>query len=189
MNSALFLGLVLLLSLIIPLHQTGGAEPKPAALPEAVGTLAAAKAKAEDAVLVVKQYASDNATIQIEAMHDYSNARAAFNGFIESLVTERNPEAAALSSAYKNNLVQAKQAEEVFVTFVQTNVVAPLPKGGKAPIGDLLDGIGNLFTGLGKLGDSVATVHQEFTRESDERRKQTQEQLNGLKWQQFSKIQ
>ena len=180
---------LLLLSLIVPISDLAAAEPEPAALPQALSALEAAKSKAEDAVHVVKLYPSDNPVVQIGAIRDYGTARAAFNGFIEGLVVERDSEAAASNTTYRRELDQAMQAQKAFLQFVQEKFVDVQPRGGKAPIGDLLEGIGHIFTGLADLGKSAAEVHKEFTRESDDRQQQIRQQLAQLKWQQFSSIQ
>jgi hypothetical protein len=179
----------LLLALVTHLRVIRAGEPEAATLPQAIGTLELAKSKAEDAVHIVKLYATNiPPATQIGAMQRYSTARAAFNAFIESLLAERDPEGAASGTIYWTELDQAKQAAETFVNFVQDKVVAQQSKGGKAAIGDLLDGIGKLFEGLGKLSESAVIVHQEYTRESDARRKEIRQQLEGLKWQQFLNI-
>jgi hypothetical protein len=180
---------VLLVTLAAQLHLAAADEPEPFAFAQAVGALSAAKSKAEDAVHVVKFYITDiPPATQIGAMQRYGAARAAFNAFIESLLAERDAEAAASGAPYRRELDQAKQAMETFTNFVQDKVVASRPSGGKAVVGDLLGGIGTLFDGLGKLGESATILHQEYTRESDARRKEIRQQLEGLKWQQFLNI-
>lgn len=180
---------LLLLALIAPMRQACAGEPEAGSLAQATYTLTEAKSKAEDAVHLVKLYATDiTPATQIGAMQRYSTARAGFNAFIESLLAERDPEGAASGATYGRELDQAKQAAETFINFVQEKVVAPQPKGGKAVVGDLLQGLGKLFDGLGTLGESAVKVHQEYTRESDAHRTEIRQQLEGLKWQQFLNI-
>lgn len=177
-----------LFGLMLPLRHVAAASPEPDSLPVVSDLLETAKSKAEDAVHIVSVY-GDNPSVKIGAMQSYSRARAAFNGFIESLIIERDPSAALSTVSYRNELDQAREAQEAFLNFVQINVVDALPKGGKAPLSDLFGGVGHLFEGLGKLGDTAVALNKEYTREPDARREEIHKRLDGLKWLQFSRIQ
>jgi hypothetical protein len=182
---------VLLLILIMLIGQV--ADPPPAALADAstltlrdaIGRLAQERDFAESGAGLLKKYAAQNPAALVKGQKLYAEAKAAFDGLIEQLLTDLAKDEDPESSAELRTTVDS--AAEKRLTFSRhVDAVLPNLEGTKNVIVDALaKSVGEIVTGL---IDGGIKIWQEFRRGDEQRRKAVATRVEAQRWRAFAEV-
>lgn len=152
-------------------------------LSDAIGTLGQERTYAEFGARMLKAHAADD----IEGRRLYAQAKAAFDGLIEQLLTDlaqnRDP---ALSPAFRQRLDEAVTKRVAFSDYADRAVKTKLPQGAK-PL--WIDALAQIPADLIKaLFDGGLSIWREWRGAGKERRDQIASRLEAQRWKPFADV-
>ncbi len=161
---------------------------EPRANAEAIALLEHEKAVAEDMAALLKEFKQRDLKVYAEGVQLYADARGGFNGLIEQikhgLIAEERFDQ---SAEFKRKLKAAVNLRVAFTHHVDEKLIRTLSSDGTKG----LPSVGALLADPAKLINSITEavkgLWQEYRKIKDTRRKEMLEQLEEIKWPNFSK--
>ena len=114
----------------------------------------------------------------------YAEAKAEFDGLITELEYElEQPRPPNQSEKFESALKEAVAKRVAFTSFVTDTLVPHTEGAQKGVVGDFIKGSGDLIKAL---TDSGITIWREFQSGNEARRKEIRQELDSLRWPQFT---
>jgi hypothetical protein len=150
---------------------------------DGIRVMAREKSLAESFLVILNDYGKKDIGQYAKGITRYSEAKAEFDGLIAELEHELGqPMPPDQSAAFASALKEAVDKRVAFTSFV-TDTILPHTDNPPKGLGDFIKGGGELIK---VLTDAGIAIWREFRSAGEARRKEIRQELETLRWPQFS---
>jgi hypothetical protein len=151
---------------------------------DGVRVMAREKSLAESFLVILNDYGKRDIGQYAAGITRYAEAKAEFDGLIAELEHELDqPRPPDQSAAFDAALKEAVDKRVAFTSFVTETILPHTDNPPKGVVGDFISGGGELIKAL---TDAGIAIWREFRSAGEARRKEIRQELESLKWPQFS---
>jgi hypothetical protein len=151
---------------------------------EGIGVMAREKSLAEQFLVILNDFGRKDISEYAIGVTRYAEAKAEFDGLIAELEHELGqPEPPNQSEAFEAALKAAVDKRIAFTSFVTNTILPQTGSTHKGIAGDFIKGGGELIRAL---TDAGVTIWREFRSVGEVRRNEIRQELETLRWPQFS---
>jgi hypothetical protein len=150
---------------------------------DGIRVMAREKSLAESFLVIMNDFGRKDISLYTRGITLYAEAKAEFDGLITQLEHELEQSASLSQSETFNAELKKAVARRIAFTSFVTDTLVPHAEGAKGLIGDFIKGSAELIKALTDAGISI---WREFQSGSEARRKEIKQELESLRWPQFT---
>jgi len=149
-----------------------------------IRVMAREKSLAESFLVILNDYGNKDVGQYATGITRYAEAKAEFDGLIAELEHELDqPRPPDQSAAFDAALKEAVDKRVAFTSFVTETIIPHSDGTQRGPVGDFIKGGADLIKAL---TDAGIAIWREFRSSGEVRRKEIRQDLEALRWPQFS---